>query len=110
MQRERLRVGQLGRQHHPEVGLAGRGAHRGEVGQRGGERAVADVGRRGLAEPEVGAVDHDVDGRDGERVAADDRGVVAEPAHDARAVAARERGADRLDQRRARDGTAPGPP
>ena len=83
VQRERLRVRQRGRQHHAEVGLARRDAHRREVGQRGGQRAVADVGRRRLAEPEVRPVDHHVDGRDGERVAADDRGVVADPAHDA---------------------------
>jgi hypothetical protein len=60
---------------------------------------VADVGRRGLAEPEVGAVDHHVDGRHGVGVAAYDRGVVADPADDAGPVAAGEGGADRLDQR-----------
>ena len=60
---------------------------------------MPDVGRRRLAEPEVGALDHHVDGRDGERAAAHDRRVVAQPAHDAGVLPAGERGADRLDQR-----------
>ena len=52
-----------------DVGLAGLGAHRREIRQRGRERAVPDVrgGRPRRVEPEVDALDHRVDARDGER-------------------------------------------
>ena len=56
---------------HGHVRLAGVGAHRGEVRQRGGQRAVAGVGRGdpGMVEAEVHAVDHRVDRGDRERAA-----------------------------------------
>ena len=59
---------------------------------------MADVLRGRLAEPEMRPVDEHVDRRDGERVAADDCGVVAEPAHDPGALAELQRPGDRLDQ------------
>ena len=79
----------------------GVGAHRGEVRQRAGERAVADVGERGdpSASAEVHALDHRVDATSPRTAAAaHDRGVVAEPAHDARASCTAAP-LERLDQR-----------
>jgi hypothetical protein len=90
-----VRVAQRRRQHDREVRLTRLGAHRGEVGQRAGERAPADVLRRGLAEPEVRAVDHHV-GRDRRGAAGGhDRAVVTDPAHHARPGTQREHVADR---------------
>jgi signal transduction histidine kinase len=68
-----------------DVRLAGVGAHRGEVGERCRQRAVAGVGRGDarVVEAEVDPVDHRVDARDLERPRADDRGVVAEPPDEA---------------------------
>ena len=54
-----------------DVGLAGLGAHRGQVGERAGHCSVADLGRRrpALGEAEVHALDHRVDGGHAQRAA-----------------------------------------
>ena len=69
-----------------DVGLAGVGGHRRDVGERGGQRAVPDVlePRRAVTEQEMHALGHRVDARDREGARADDRGVVADPADHAR--------------------------
>ncbi len=51
------------RQHQRHVGLARRRSHRGQVGQRGGQRLPADVGRGVGGEREVHALDDGVDRR-----------------------------------------------
>ena len=66
-----------------DVGLARLGAHGREVRQRGGERAMACVGRRRRPEPEVHALDHRVDRCHRVAPRADHRGVVAAAAHHA---------------------------
>ena len=55
-ERTRVRRIEPARQRERHMRLAGLGPHRREVGQRGGERLVADVGRRMRVEPEVGAL------------------------------------------------------
>ena len=77
---------QLRRQHDPEVRLAGVGAHRRDVGERAGERAPARV--VGLAPaPSRKCVPSTMTSTETTASAprAHDGGVVAEPAHDARA-------------------------
>src|SRR5215211_5387256 len=65
---------------------------------------MADVlGAAARTEAEVRALHHRVDRGDGERPGANDRGVIAEPADDARAGAALERRPDRVDQRELTD-------
>ena len=73
------------RDPHRDVGLAGLGPHRGDVREGCRERAPARVGRMHVRvlEPEVDPVDHRVDADDLDRAGTDDRGVVADPAHDA---------------------------
>ena len=76
-----------------------------------GAAATGFVLGGGLAEPEVRALHHHVGGDDGHAVRAHDRGVVAEPAHDACVLARRERRADGEDQVELTDGgrrSAPG--
>jgi hypothetical protein len=98
VQREDVLVGHRVREHDGQVRLAPGRAHRGEVGERAGQRAVARVLGRDLAEAEVGAVDHRVDGDGGERLAAHDGAVVADPAHDPRVPRPRQRRLDGGDQ------------
>ena len=81
-----------------DVGLAGVGAHRREVGERACERPVAGIGGGHPVEAEMLVLDHRV-GRDDGALPAHpyDRGVIADRALDAVAPRARDRG-DRLDQ------------
>ncbi len=86
----------LGQGEH-EVGLAGLGAHRREVGGRRGEALVSEVAHRGGREPEVDALHEAVDGGDGDPVARVTAASSPEPTHDALAAVA-EPAADRVDQ------------
>ncbi len=113
-QRQRVGFAALRRQAEREVGLAGLGAHRGEVRQRRAERARADlpIAHPAVVEAEVSLLDGGVDGDDAEWARTHDGGVVSGPAHDPRATVRRcvalgvtgELGRDRLDQRALGDG------
>ena len=72
--------GRVGGQREREQRQPRRGAHRREVAQVDGERAVADRGRRHEAPIEVHAFDERVDGEHLEAVPLrlDDRGIVAD--------------------------------
>jgi hypothetical protein len=99
VQGEHLVVAERVRQHDRQERLAGLGAHRGEVRQRAGQRAVAGVSRRpAVAEAEVRAVDHHVDRHRGDAVRAQDRAVVADPPQHARVRPPPEDALDRADQ------------
>ena len=81
-------------------------AHRGQVGQRRGERAAADLLRSQLRAAEVNAVHHRVHRGDGIAAPADDRGVVAEAAHETRVICGKQR-AQLGDQLELLHGVAP---
>jgi hypothetical protein len=99
MQRDHVGLGERVGHDDRQERLAGLGAHRREVRQRAGERAVARVrGRPARAEAEVGAVDHDVDRHGGHAAGAQHGRVVAHPAQHTRVRPAPDHALDRGDQ------------
>ena len=76
---------EVGGDAEDDVGLAGLGAHRRQVGERRGQRLVADLGQARLLAAEVDAVDEGVDRGRGGAAGHGDRGVVAAAEADPRA-------------------------
>ena len=98
---QRTPLAEVGRKSQHQVRLAGVGAHRREVRERGRERPVPDLVRGGapVPEAEVDAVDHRVDRGDAHRSRTHHSGVVAAPAQHPRGGArARQLRRDGVDQ------------
>ena len=73
----RRRLVEAARQCERDVRLAGLGSHRGQIGERGRQRLVSDVGRCVRVEPEMRPLADRVDRGDGDGAGAHDGRVVA---------------------------------
>jgi len=76
-QPQALPLAEVGRDPEHDVGLAGLGPHRRQVGERGGQRLAPDRRQVGVLAAEVHPLDHGVDRGRGGAAGDGDRGVVA---------------------------------